>query len=50
MKLDQAEAGTEVTVPRGRGMLGHPVKAAPCRCRIPIDDDGTCVRCGRNTL
>lgn len=50
IKLDQAEAGDTITaVPRGKGMIGHPLKARSCRCRTPIDDDGTCVRCGRDT-
>jgi hypothetical protein len=23
--------------------------AEPCKCPVPIGDDGTCVKCGRNT-
>lgn len=41
--------GTTITVPIGRGYQAHPTLAPVCRCPKPIDDDGTCVHCGRNT-
>lgn len=47
-QLDRAPGAT-VAYPLHRGRVGYPTLPPPCRCPIPIDDDGTCIRCGRNT-
>lgn len=35
-------------VPLSWGRTGFPLAAQPCRCERPIDNDGTCLRCGRD--
>ncbi len=48
-ELANLDPGYGDAVPLRGGRYGYPEVAAACRCEKPIDDDGTCVRCGRDT-